>query len=118
MECALNGIKMGGSKLIANLARFAKENNNRIGGKKVEAEGKCMDHVFPAQENVIHKNSFINHGNGKLFSELFSNDKHSTDNNCTWRWSVVLTLRYRMKLQLSRISLVLLWSEGVRTLRL
>ncbi|KAJ0737888.1 hypothetical protein HanOQP8_Chr06g0220511 [Helianthus annuus] len=81
MERALNGTKMGGSKLVANLARFAKENINIIGSKKVEDVGKGKEKVFPVQEKVIHKNSFFSHGNGKLFSDLFSDVKDATVKN-------------------------------------
>ncbi|KAM0058338.1 putative RNA recognition motif domain, nucleotide-binding alpha-beta plait domain superfamily [Helianthus debilis subsp. tardiflorus] len=78
MERALNGTKMGGFKLIANLAKFAKEiegiSGMRFGSK--EKDGKVS--VDPQQETKTHGNAFINQGNGKLFSELFNKDPSSS----------------------------------------
>ncbi|KAL9997067.1 putative RNA recognition motif domain, nucleotide-binding alpha-beta plait domain superfamily [Helianthus debilis subsp. tardiflorus] len=74
MERALNGTKMGGHKLIANLVRFAKENATVDGGKKEGGRGKEKIHERPAQKipDITFASSFQN-GNGRLFSDLFAN---------------------------------------------
>ncbi|KAM0021196.1 putative RNA recognition motif domain, nucleotide-binding alpha-beta plait domain superfamily [Helianthus debilis subsp. tardiflorus] len=74
MERALNGTKMGGHKLIANLARFAKENAPFDGGKKEGGRGKEKTQERPAQKNpTINFASSFQNGNGRLFSDLFTN---------------------------------------------
>ncbi|KAJ0715736.1 putative RNA recognition motif domain, nucleotide-binding alpha-beta plait domain superfamily [Helianthus annuus] len=80
MERALNGTKMGGQKLIANLARFAKENVGLHGGEKDVGRGKVKVQVKPAQKSVVNNFSILNKGKGKLFSELFANESSSTAN--------------------------------------
>ncbi|KAM0055033.1 putative RNA recognition motif domain, nucleotide-binding alpha-beta plait domain superfamily [Helianthus debilis subsp. tardiflorus] len=74
MERALNGTKMGGHKLIANLARFAKENVTVNGGNFVGGRGKEKIQECHAQKppDINFAPSFQN-GNGRLFSELFAN---------------------------------------------
>ncbi|MFS8031902.1 hypothetical protein Hanom_Chr17g01551361 [Helianthus anomalus] len=79
MECVLNGAKMGGSKLIANLARYAKENVGIIRKKFEDAEGNGKAHTKPFQEYKIHNNSFIKQGRGKLFSDIFTKDINTSE---------------------------------------
>ncbi|XP_021986862.1 uncharacterized protein LOC110883407 [Helianthus annuus] len=79
MERALNGTKMGGHKLIANLARFAKENAGIEGGTKDEGRGKGKMQDRPAQKVPTNNFSSFHIGKGKLFSELFSNKSSSSD---------------------------------------
>ncbi|KAF5783507.1 putative RNA recognition motif domain, nucleotide-binding alpha-beta plait domain superfamily [Helianthus annuus] len=78
MERALNGTKMGGSKLIANLAKFAKENVGTTGKRIDNTNGNGKEIHIPHQEVKSHSNAFINQGNGKLFSELFHKDHNSS----------------------------------------
>ncbi|KAL9999882.1 putative RNA recognition motif domain, nucleotide-binding alpha-beta plait domain superfamily [Helianthus debilis subsp. tardiflorus] len=80
MERALNGTKMGGFKLIANLAKFAKENVgfNGNGKRKDNTSGYGKSHHIPQQEINPHNNAFISQGKGKLFSELFSKDNNKS----------------------------------------
>ncbi|KAJ0701710.1 hypothetical protein HanOQP8_Chr10g0382341 [Helianthus annuus] len=79
MERALNGMKMGGHKLIANLARFAKENAGIEGGTKDEGRGKEKMQDRLAQKVPTNNFSSFHIGKGKLFSELFSNKSSSSD---------------------------------------
>ncbi|MFS7909033.1 hypothetical protein Hanom_Chr01g00090071 [Helianthus anomalus] len=74
MERALNGTKMGGHKLIANLASFAKENASFDGGKKEGGRGKEKTQERPAQKNPTTTSApSFQIGNGRLFSDLFTN---------------------------------------------
>ncbi|KAJ0574926.1 hypothetical protein HanHA89_Chr06g0243781 [Helianthus annuus] len=72
MERAINGTKLGGNKIIANLTRFAKENVGIFFGGK---EGSKTQPKQP-QSIPIHNQSFFNKGKGKLFSDLFHNEAH------------------------------------------
>ncbi|KAM0069344.1 hypothetical protein Hdeb2414_s0001g00000721 [Helianthus debilis subsp. tardiflorus] len=88
MERALNGTKMGGFKLHANLARFAKENQGSIVGHNFNggAAGKGKKVQVPFQNNIGNpeQNSSQNHNcgvntpsamrNGRLFSDMFKDD--------------------------------------------
>ncbi|KAJ0805635.1 hypothetical protein HanPI659440_Chr02g0080501 [Helianthus annuus] len=74
MERALNGTKMGGFKLSANLARFAKENVGIFGKKNGINDQDGMVSHRPRQESKTHSNAFINQGKGKLFSDLFNKE--------------------------------------------
>ncbi|KAJ0457176.1 putative RNA recognition motif domain, nucleotide-binding alpha-beta plait domain superfamily [Helianthus annuus] len=73
LERALNGTKMGGFKLMVNLAKFAKEN-----------EGLCPEVVKNResfkqnQEFRIHNNAFVNQGGGKTFRDLCNKEEVST----------------------------------------
>ncbi|KAJ0726702.1 hypothetical protein HanPI659440_Chr12g0473371 [Helianthus annuus] len=73
MERALNGTKMGGSKLVVNLARYSKENAGFKGGKYREEEANVKKQPVSAQEvkNQYQKNV---HGRVRLFSDLFKSD--------------------------------------------
>ncbi|KAM0010437.1 putative nucleotide-binding alpha-beta plait domain superfamily, RNA-binding domain superfamily [Helianthus debilis subsp. tardiflorus] len=75
---ALNGTKMGGYKIIANLARFAMENvdlqEDVNKGRRKTAAAPTMQ----LRNNVIHSHAYVNKGKGKLFSELSSSDKPSS----------------------------------------
>ncbi|KAJ0532536.1 putative RNA recognition motif domain, nucleotide-binding alpha-beta plait domain superfamily [Helianthus annuus] len=72
MEHALNGTKMGGYKLMANLAKFAVENEGLY--SEVLAEGKGKSKVFDSQPQVHNftNQAFVNNRGGKLFKDLFS----------------------------------------------
>ncbi|KAM0029098.1 hypothetical protein Hdeb2414_s0018g00521811 [Helianthus debilis subsp. tardiflorus] len=81
MERALNGTKMGGSKLIANLARFAKENEGINGGPHVGSGGLHAGTEDNDKDTSNHpkvpkfqNQSLYMQGRGKLFSELFHNN--------------------------------------------
>ncbi|MFS8013408.1 hypothetical protein Hanom_Chr14g01332591 [Helianthus anomalus] len=73
MERALNGTKMGGSKLLVNLARYFKENAGFKGEKYKAEEVNVKKQPVCAQEvkNQHQKNV---HGRVKLFSDLFKSD--------------------------------------------
>ncbi|KAJ0826228.1 putative RNA recognition motif domain, nucleotide-binding alpha-beta plait domain superfamily [Helianthus annuus] len=72
LERALNGTKMGNSKLKANIARFAVENANLM-EKPVEIKKvKKPEHLGVPQGNLQGRNqAFIKEGGGRLFSDLF-----------------------------------------------
>ncbi|KAM0035329.1 putative RNA recognition motif domain, nucleotide-binding alpha-beta plait domain superfamily [Helianthus debilis subsp. tardiflorus] len=77
LERALNGTKMGGSKLRVNIARFAAENANILESSKVsKGKGQVSEvGVGGVQVHQQFKNqAFIKEGGGKLFSDLFSKD--------------------------------------------
>ncbi|KAF5787122.1 putative RNA recognition motif domain, nucleotide-binding alpha-beta plait domain superfamily [Helianthus annuus] len=94
MERALNGTKMGGFKLHANLARFAKENQGMMEGHNFNggAAGKGKKVQVPLQNNIgkPQQNSSRNlncgvntpytPGNGRLFSDLFKDDSRKPFN--------------------------------------
>ncbi|KAJ0739757.1 hypothetical protein HanOQP8_Chr06g0209261 [Helianthus annuus] len=79
MERALNGTKMGDSKLIVNLARYAKENEGVVGGANKVKTNFVKDKQVHLQDHVIRKQSFINKGKGKLFCDLFKEGVGSSE---------------------------------------
>ncbi|KAJ0880670.1 putative RNA recognition motif domain, nucleotide-binding alpha-beta plait domain superfamily [Helianthus annuus] len=79
MERALNGTKMGGYKIIAKLARFAKEN---VGLPLGASEGGGKVQPKQVHQIPIHNQSSFVKGKGKLSSELFHNDVNVPDPKC------------------------------------
>ncbi|KAJ0865336.1 putative RNA recognition motif domain, nucleotide-binding alpha-beta plait domain superfamily [Helianthus annuus] len=77
MERALNGMKMGGFKLIANIARYAKENTGLFDVNREVMNDNLKEPAKPAKEYKIYNQAYVNQGRGRLFSDLFA--KHSTD---------------------------------------
>ncbi|KAJ0440043.1 putative RNA recognition motif domain, nucleotide-binding alpha-beta plait domain superfamily [Helianthus annuus] len=80
MERALNGTKMGDSKLVANLARFAKENVGHAGRKVEDTDGIKKNPSLPPQGYKIQNQTFFNKGKGKLYSELFNSEQGNAEN--------------------------------------
>ncbi|KAJ0435072.1 putative RNA recognition motif domain, nucleotide-binding alpha-beta plait domain superfamily [Helianthus annuus] len=79
IEKALNGTKMGGYKLVANLARFAKENIGLNAGRSEMEAGNKRVPVKPLREQKIYNHAFVNKGGGRLFSDLFANNDSSKE---------------------------------------
>ncbi|KAF5762302.1 putative RNA recognition motif domain, nucleotide-binding alpha-beta plait domain superfamily [Helianthus annuus] len=80
MERALNGTKMGDSKLVANLARFAKENVGHAGRKVGDTDRIKKNPSLPTQGYKIQNQAFFNKGKGKLYSELFNSEQGNAEN--------------------------------------
>ncbi|KAJ0716265.1 hypothetical protein HanPI659440_Chr13g0510741 [Helianthus annuus] len=89
MERAVNGTKMGGNKLLANLARFAKENedvefiNQEVGNGNVNVPVNDLHN----QGHKICNQAYVSQGGGRKFSDLFSkpnedagSDQHKANN--------------------------------------
>ncbi|KAJ0809398.1 putative RNA recognition motif domain, nucleotide-binding alpha-beta plait domain superfamily [Helianthus annuus] len=80
MERALNGIKMGDCKLVANLARFAKENMGQAVRKVGGSVAGKKNPSFHTQINKTRIQTSVNNGKGKLFSELFKEGQGIEEN--------------------------------------
>ncbi|KAM0006120.1 putative RNA recognition motif domain, nucleotide-binding alpha-beta plait domain superfamily [Helianthus debilis subsp. tardiflorus] len=80
MERALNGTKMGGYKLVANLAKFAKENDGILGRKDKGMDDNKKEPSAHVLGNKIHNQAFFKQGTGKLFSDLFRKDQYIDGN--------------------------------------
>ncbi|KAJ0808981.1 putative RNA recognition motif domain, nucleotide-binding alpha-beta plait domain superfamily [Helianthus annuus] len=80
IERALNGTKMGDSKLVANLARFAKENVGHADRKVGGSLGVKKNPSFQPQNNKIQNQACVNNGKRKLFSELFNQGQGNVEN--------------------------------------
>ncbi|MFS7985325.1 putative nucleotide-binding alpha-beta plait domain superfamily, RNA-binding domain superfamily [Helianthus anomalus] len=76
-ERALNGTKMGNSKLRVNVAKFASENANLLNNEYAEKlKDPVYEHGIGTNQYQIKSQAFVQ-GGGKLFKDLFSNDNGS-----------------------------------------
>ncbi|KAJ0603214.1 hypothetical protein HanIR_Chr03g0148061 [Helianthus annuus] len=70
---------MGGSKIVANLARFAKEIAGLVSDGKDKAVGNDLNSLQPPVAKFNQNIPVVDRGKGKLFSDLFKNDNQSSD---------------------------------------